>query len=276
VISGVGVAAGYLEEEERTHASCRDDPLSPGQRVYCTGDLARMETDGQLVHLGRIDRQVKVRGTRVEPEALEAAARATGLCADARVKSYRLPASPDTQLVLFAEGCPDTDALRRALRGRIPAAAWPHHIAAVDALPRRASGKTADELLPADYAHALSRSRATIPRGTGTLSRIWATVLGAPPRPADRFFDMGGDSLNVLRLVRLVREAGIDLDSADVYAHPEFSDLDRLCRARRRRARAVPTGIVTGQIPLGPAQEWLLAMAPPDPRPWIQQHVISF
>ena len=276
VLSGAGVADGYLGDDGHTNAAFRPDPFMSGQRWYCTGDLVCLKPDGQLIHLGRADRQVKIRGFRVELEALEVAARATGLCVDARARAYRLPSSPDMLLVLFAERCPDTDALRRALGRLLPHVAMPHHITPVPDLPRHPSGKVADAHLPPDYAAATGRVPALSPTASvGIVAGIWAELLGTRPVPGDHFFDVGGDSLMVLRLVRLARDIGISLDPADVYDHPEFSDLDQLCRRRRRRARTT-SGTSQDRLPLGPTQQWLLGMSPADLRAWTQSHIVDF
>ena len=275
VISGAGVADGYLGDPVRTRDAFRASPADPRERWYCTGDLARLDPGGDLVHLGRADRQVKVRGWRVGLDALETAARATGLCGDARAMAYTTPSSPDARLVLFAERCPDTAALHAELRRTLPAPSVPHHIAAVDALPRQASGKVDDSRLAADHT-AARLAGPPAPGPAGMLARAWDDVLGAPPRPGDRFFDAGGDSLNVLSLVRRARQEGVDLDPADVYAHPEYADLDRLCLARGRVPRPSPQGHAGDRVPLGPSQRWLLAMKPAVLAAWTQSHVISF
>jgi non-ribosomal peptide synthetase component F len=273
VISGAGVADGYLADPGRTRDAFRASPADPQERWYCTGDLARLDPAGDLVHLGRTDRQVKIRGHRVGLDALEVAARATGLCSDARARTYLLDTSPDPRLVLFAERCPDPAALRAALRRTVPPAAVPHHVAPVTALPRHTSGKIADEQLPDSYPAGPGQ-----PAADGPVARIWAGVLGVPPSPGERFFDAGGDSLNVLSFTRHAREEGIDLDPADVYDHPEYTDLDQLCRTRSSSRSSRPAGArqAEGRITLGPSQQWLLAMAPADLSAWTQSHVISF
>src|SRR6185436_17481278 len=76
-LGGPGLTQGYLGRPDLTAAAFVPDPVEgvPGGRLYRTGDLGRLWPDGRLEYLGRRDRQVKVRGIRVEPEALEAALR---------------------------------------------------------------------------------------------------------------------------------------------------------------------------------------------------------
>jgi non-ribosomal peptide synthetase component F len=277
MLSGAGVALGYLDDEALNRASFRVDPFDPRERWYLTGDQAWLREDGNLVLSGRVDRQVKVRGTRIEPEYIEAAARATGLCIDAHVKTFALAGSIDKLLVLFVEGCREVEALTSALRTRLPRHAWPHHVAATQVLPRRASGKVAEELLPAEYPQAAGRdSLVSTTAPAGVLGRLWTEVLGVPPSPRDQFFSVGGDSLNVLRFVRQARAAGIPLSPADVYTHPRYADLDELCRERapqRSRGQAEP---VPETVAFGPSQQWFLAMDLANPRWWNQRHAIAF
>jgi len=72
-IGGAGLAIGYLNQPELTRQKFIDNPLSPGSRIYKTGDLARWLDDGTIVFLGRLDHQVKIRGFRVECGEIETA-----------------------------------------------------------------------------------------------------------------------------------------------------------------------------------------------------------
>lgn len=275
VFSGIGVAIGYEGDEALTAKYFGDDPFNPGHRWYFTGDRARLTTDGSFVLGGRVDRQVKIRGIRVEPEFVEAAARASGLCVDARANSFTVPPSIDKRLVLFVEGCLDVEVFTEALRARVPQHAWPHHVVAVDHLPRTAAGKVSDEQLQQDYATRAPHDRQPM-EPTGALGRIWAGLLGFEPSPKDNFFSSGGDSLTVLRLVKDARAKGMVLSPSDVYAHPRYGDLERLAGTRRSPADGGSDESVSRSFPLGPSQQWFLAQNFSNPRWWNQRHAIAF
>ncbi|MCF6467974.1 hypothetical protein FAF44_06090, partial [Nonomuraea sp. MG754425] len=281
MLSGAGVALGYLGDEPLTRRSFGADPFGSAERVYHTGDVAWLTQDGQFVVSGRLDREVKVRGIRVQPQAVEAAARAGGLCADAHLAAERFEAGR-TVLTLYVQGCADVAALRRALRDRVPAAAQPHHLVALDVLPRRANGQVDEAALPRDHLPspptATAGRDAAGPRADDVLGRCWAEAVGAAPGPDDSFFEQGGDSLTVLRFVRLARAAGLDLTPADVYARPRYLDLARLHERDESELTASVSGAASAErhIPLGPAQEWFQALEPERPRAWAQRHVIAF
>src|SRR5690606_25690179 len=97
------------------------DPFHPGARLYRTGDLARLREDGAVVYLGREDRQVKIRGLRIEPGEIEAAIMASGMAAEAAAMA-REDRPGDRRIVayLVPAGAWDEAALRRDLAGRLP------------------------------------------------------------------------------------------------------------------------------------------------------------
>jgi acyl-coenzyme A synthetase/AMP-(fatty) acid ligase len=115
------------------------DPADPEGRIYRTGDLGVLDPDGLLHILGRIDRQVKVHGNRVDPAEVEAALRALSGVADAAVLARQVGAR--TELVAFAATSGAAAALRPLLAARLPGHAVPARIIAVPALPLLPGGK---------------------------------------------------------------------------------------------------------------------------------------
>jgi amino acid adenylation domain-containing protein len=223
-----------------------------GASLYRTGDLGRLRPDGLFDFVGRADDQVKVRGYRVEPaavEALLAAApeirRAVVLAEEDRAGGHRLTA------YLEPVGGPiDLPALREALATRIPDHQIPAAFAVVDRIPLTANGKIDRAAL-----RSLGRPEAVLagrimPSGPvqELLARIWCEVLGRETVAADDdFFVLGGHSLLLAQvLARICAALGVDLALRDLYEN--------------RTIRAVATLI--GQV--GPA-------APTDGAPQAQQ-----
>ncbi|MEU5904597.1 amino acid adenylation domain-containing protein [Micromonospora sp. NPDC047467] len=144
-IGGCGVARGYSGRPALTAARFVPDPHgAPGTRMYRTGDLARRLPDGDLVYLGRIDRQIKIRGNRIDPAEIEGA-----LLAHPAVTGAEVTAGTDVSgrvfLIAHVAGASAevTDsALRAHLAMTLPHHMIPRRFARIDSVPTTVSGKT--------------------------------------------------------------------------------------------------------------------------------------
>ncbi|MCP3920349.1 MAG: amino acid adenylation domain-containing protein [bacterium] len=218
-IGGPGVALDYAAAPEATAASFLDDHVSgtPGARLYRTGDLVRHRSDGDLEYLGRLDRQLKIRGHRVEPADLEAALRLHADVADAAVIASDY-GDHDRRLVALvvrsrAEGVEgvEPEALRAYLHGKVPLHMIPAHVVVIAEIPRTASGKTDVQAL-AELARAREpdRSESLAPRTAleDVIARVFAEILrdGRIGVRDDFFAKLGGDSLLATRAVARLRE----------------------------------------------------------------------
>ncbi|MEV5650916.1 non-ribosomal peptide synthetase, partial [Nocardia sp. NPDC052254] len=241
LIGGAGVARGYRGAPDLTAASFFEDG---GIRWYRTGDLGRYRSDGVLEFLGRADRQVKIRGHRVELGEIEQAI--TAHPEIRRAMALAIGDRPRTRLVAFIEPSapagPESertgptvlpDDLRAFLADRIPAA-WMPELIPVDDLPLTGNGKIdrAALLRRAESASATNISDPDEPVRAGLetrIARVWSETLGAAP--ADRhlsFFGAGGDSLSATRLVsRLDRELGITVTLREFFTTPTIAGLVR-------------------------------------------------
>ncbi|WP_438306846.1 amino acid adenylation domain-containing protein (plasmid) [Streptomyces sp. HUAS TT11] len=143
-VGGVVTGLGYLNDPERTAAAFFTDPLDPASptgRLYATGDLARFQ-DGVAHYLGRVDRQVKVAGVRMELDEIEAVLRrhpAVGQCA----VTVAEPAGRQELTAHYTALTPvTTDELRGHLAATLPTALVPRHLVELDELPLTPNGKT--------------------------------------------------------------------------------------------------------------------------------------
>lgn len=210
-LAGAGVARGYRGEPQLTAERFVPNPFTPhlDDRLYRTGDRARCADDGTLEHLGRADRQVQLHGVRVELGEVEAAlARCDGVReAAALMEGTRLIAcvAADAGVTL------ERPALRAQLRTRLLAAALPHEIAVLTALPRDARGKV-DRAACADPARRATLLVPSIPTAPGTqpvvptdleeaIIQVFVDLLDRAVTVDDDFFDLGGDSLLAVQLV---------------------------------------------------------------------------
>ncbi|WP_033667754.1 non-ribosomal peptide synthetase [Salinispora fenicalii] len=221
LIGGPGVADGYLGDPSETDRRFVITRWSR-ERVFRSGDRARRMADGEVELLGRIDRQLKIRGHRVEPAAVESMLRAHPAVNDAYVAMRDLG---DLGPALVAWTSPASDAgeaaLRQFLRDRLPAATVPSRIVPLVALPRTANGKVDERALP----NPLAGLRPPPPTGGEDLVRqVFAEVLSLPyEETGDDFFRLGGHSLAALRaLTRLHDEHGLQVPAEAFFAdaHP--------------------------------------------------------
>ncbi|WP_327075028.1 amino acid adenylation domain-containing protein [Kitasatospora purpeofusca] len=214
-IGGTGLARGYLGRPDLTASAFLDDPFAEaafaGGRMYRTGDRARWRSDGTLDYLGRGDEQVKLRGYRIEPAEIEAALTARPEVARAaavvrggrRLVAYAVPA-PGAE--------PDPAALREHLLRRLPAYLVPDTVVLLDTLPLTLNGKLDTAALPEPAATTGRPYLAPRTDAEQLVAQLWQEVLGVPRVGAlDDFFELGGDSLLVTRVVARIR-AGVGLD----------------------------------------------------------------
>ncbi|MGH9277957.1 MAG: non-ribosomal peptide synthetase [Acidimicrobiales bacterium] len=207
-IGGAGVARGYFRRPDATAQAFVDDPFAsePGARMYRTGDRARWNREGTLDFLGRLDHQVKIRGHRVELDAVEAALRAVRGVRDAVVVAN----SAGTDLVGFvvASCVISAETLRRHLSDRLPNVMVPALIRILDGFPITVSGKVDRNLLRISVDDSVARPDPTpaaaidFDRDAAALvAAAWAEVLNLSEVPVDvNFFDLGGHSLAMFRL----------------------------------------------------------------------------
>ncbi|HEX3925176.1 MAG TPA: amino acid adenylation domain-containing protein [Streptosporangiaceae bacterium] len=206
-LGGAGIAYGYLNRPDLTSTRFVPDPFrGGGSRMYRTGDLACYLQDGNLVFLGRADRQIKLRGYRVEPGEIEGILRQLPGVADALVTQHGAAGQLVGYLVTNGDGAPDPARLRGALREKLPGYMVPSSFVAVGSFPRTPNGKVDLDALPPPR---LSAPEPTAPRTPAEefLVRTFTDVLGLPAVGVhDDFFDRGGTSLLAARVVARIRE----------------------------------------------------------------------
>ena len=151
LIGGPGVARGYLRRPAATAQRFVPDPHTPGARRYRTGDLARLDDRNVLHYLGRTDRQLKIRGHRVEPAETEAVLRSAPGVRDAAVRGEVVAGR--LTLVGYVVPRPDTafdpHALRIALARELPEPCLPSRLVQLPELPLTPNGKVDYDRLPA-------------------------------------------------------------------------------------------------------------------------------
>jgi amino acid adenylation domain-containing protein len=221
------LAPGYWNDATRTAE--RFGAASDGTPIYRTGDHGALLADGRLVCLGRSDRQVKIRGHRVELGEIEAhLARLPGVAHAvaavrgqdlAEIIGYVVP-GPGSQL--------DPGALRRSLARRLPDYVMPAAIVIMSEFPLTATGKVDIEALPA-APEAAGPGGPPVTAGERLIAAAWCDVLGVPAVGLDAsFFDLGGNSLLLAALQRRLGSAlGREVPLIAILEHASVRGLAR-------------------------------------------------
>ncbi|MFJ5673709.1 amino acid adenylation domain-containing protein [Streptomyces sp. NPDC093097] len=221
-LSGSGLAAGYRNLPEETARRFVRLPWYDGGRElhYRTGDLVRADADGLLTYVGRADRQVKVRGFRIEPGELERRITAHPAVRRAHVCTRRAGADGPYELLAFlvTEGALSYEEFERHLADGLPTYMRPHHLFLVDAVPLTANGKVDEAALLAGADRPWRRTEGTAAAVATPWQRevlvLAGAVLGLPDVALeDRWIPAGGDSLKALRFCFEARRRwGCELD----------------------------------------------------------------
>ena len=256
------LAMGYWRRPELTAAAFVADPGGGPEPVYLTGDLGVMRPDGSLVHLGRKDFLVKIRGKRVEVEEVEAALQQT-----ARVKAVAVhpdPGAGEPRLVAYvvpAPGpAPTVSELRRAVAPFLPEYMIPSAFVFLEALPTLPNGKVDRRALPAPGRERPPLDEPYVPPGTvieSILAGLWADALGLDQVGIhDDFLDLGGHSLLAGQLVARVTEAfRTPLTIQALLETPTVADMAAaiIARALETADAATVTRLLEGVEPPGTA-----------------------
>ncbi|MCF5617490.1 non-ribosomal peptide synthetase, partial [Pseudomonas syringae] len=225
-IGGEGVARGYLNRPQMTEQRFVADPFSEKAqaRMYRSGDLVRWNADGTLDYLGRNDDQVKIRGMRIELGEIEAA-----LAGQAEVNDAVVLVRGERLLAWYTENTAvEPEALRQALRERLPAYMVPLAFTRLDALPLTSHGKLDRRALPDPDLQELTAQAYETPQGDVEIlmAELWAQVLGLEKVGRhDNFFELGGHSLLAVSLVERLRTAGLSVDVRVLLGQPTVAAL---------------------------------------------------
>jgi acyl carrier protein len=237
-IGGDGLACGYLNRPELT---AEKFVTIGGERLYRTGDLTRWMPDGNIEFLGRMDKQVKVRGFRVEPGEIEAALMAHPEVREAIVIARPAPGG-SLQLIAYARcGESAREELRDFLLRRLPNFMVPSHFVAVAEFPLTPNGKVDHRALPDPLASAPPRPIAPPRNSTETvLEGIWREVLEREQVGIhDNFFQLGGHSLLAAQIIaRISQSFDVEIPVRMIFEAPTIAELAETVDEARSRPAA--------------------------------------
>nr|QEO74519.1 condensation domain-containing protein [uncultured bacterium] len=282
LIGGDGLARGYLNRPELTAERFIPDPFStePGARLYRTGDLARFLADGQIEFVGRVDFQVKIRGSRIELGEIESALGEHPMVRRAVVMA-REDAPGDKRLAAYVvarQGTASVSApeLRAFLQERLPDYMIPAAFVLLDVMPLNANGKVNRDALPAPDGLRDETGRDYVAPRTPVeelLASVWQQLLGVERVGAlDNFFELGGHSLLATQVVSQLRKAfQIELPLRTLFERPELAQLAESIEATLKGGREMSASPITRarrdeSLPLSFAQQRLWFLYQMDPQ----------
>jgi amino acid adenylation domain-containing protein len=214
VVYGDALARGYIKNPILTKEKFIPDPRNPIFQYYKTGDLGKLKEDGMLIHLGRIDNMVKIKGVRIELDSIEKHMNSyPGILQSVfNVFENHKGNKKLTAYFITEEGIqiPISD-LRKFLSDRLPSHLLPHFFIQLDKFPMTRTGKLDKNQLPRP---AMKRPPLSNPyvapanKLESTLVRIWEEEIGVEGiGVTDDFFEVGGDSLvGVVLFIRIEKE----------------------------------------------------------------------
>lgn len=239
-IGGVGVAEGYMNDEEKTRqAFIQHAQLG---KIYKTGDFGVFTVHGYIEFLGRKDFQVKIRGYRVELGEIE-----TCLLEHERIKSAvvvdRVSAGGGKYLcayVVMKPGVKEIDVIevKGFISRKLPAYMIPTFIIGVERIPLTANGKVDRKALPEPDVESQGEMDQQAPMDViqRRLVRLWQEVIKVETvRIHDDFFQVGGDSLKANVLVGRIRKTfNIDFPLMRLFRSPTVKELSEYIRVSAR------------------------------------------
>jgi amino acid adenylation domain-containing protein/non-ribosomal peptide synthase protein (TIGR01720 family) len=280
-IAGAGVADGYWRDRELTAEKFVDLRLPDGsvERVYRSGDLGSWREDGQLLFLGRKDRQVKVRGYRIELEEVRRAV-------------LDLPGVEDAEVITNPEGtlleaylqCGRRRAgageYRDQLKESLPAHMVPARLIHLDDFPRLPNGKVDRASLrqhaPKPGTEAENRPDPPQTERERILLGIWRELLRAPNiGVTDNFFASGGDSIVSIRLLARARERGLSFPPTAIFDRQTVRELAAVSRTTGSLLAEPSVEAYQGRTPLTPIQQWFFAEHRTAPHHWNQAWLVT-
>lgn len=224
-LSGPQVSRGYLNQEEKTKQAYQQCPFNEF-RMYHTGDVVRYKDDGNVEFVGRKDGQVKIRGFRIETKEIEAVIRDFKGVKDTTVQAYSYP-SGGKYLAAFIvfDGKLDVTKLNEFIKSKLPSYMVPTVSMQLDKIPLTVNQKVDKKALPEPKV-ASKEYKAPTNKVEEDIIKIISSILGIEKVSIDDdFFEIGGSSINAMKVVIAANKLGYQIVYKDVFDHGVVSDL---------------------------------------------------
>lgn len=226
IIAGCGVALGYNKLPEQTEKAFIE---FEGQRAYRSGDYAKWTENGDVVILGRTDNQVKLRGLRIELGEIEKCLTNVEGIKSVAVLIRKVGKSDAICAYYTADKPLEVDYIKSELQKTLTEYMIPTSYNQLEEMPITANGKTNVKALPEPAQAVKTAGEAPKTRTEKLFCEIFANILELDEVYADdNFFDLGGSSLTVTRIIIEANKENLDISYGDVFSHPTPKQLAEL------------------------------------------------
>ncbi|MCM3291427.1 amino acid adenylation domain-containing protein [Paenibacillus sp. MER 180] len=252
-VGGAGVAKGYLNKDELTDEKFVELPSIVAGRLYKTGDIVRLDSDGNIRFMGRRDGQVKIRGFRVELSEIKNRLLAHTHVNDAFIMINQHQSNDKCLCTYFtADKLLDSSEVRDYLGQFLPDYMIPTYIFQLHSFPLTVNGKIDKEALPAPTGGQENMVEAPANLAEQSLLELWKTILHRDGIGVnDNFFHIGGDSLKAMSFIAAAEKIGFAYSISDVYSHPSIREL----LIRGSTSNKIPSISISEPVRLSFAQE---------------------
>ena len=228
-VGGDGLARGYLNNEELTNKRFIPNPYKPEERLYRSGDLAKVIESGELEYKGRIDHQVQLRGFRVELGEIENQLIRHDQVNEILVLAKEIEGEKHLLAYYIADKELEITELRHFLLNKLPDYMVPSYFLQMETFPLTPNGKLDKKALPDPELKTIEASAKPGNQIQKELIGIWAELLHIEKDKIGihtNFFDIGGNSLKLMKMVDMINSHfGTEITIAKVFAYPVISSL---------------------------------------------------
>lgn len=262
-IGGDGLAKGYLKNKVLTKEKFIENPFQKGERIYHTGDLGRWNLKGELEFLGRSDNQVKIRGYRIELGEIEAHLdQLEGV--NTAVVVAKKSSDQESYLIAYVraeERTFNAKALRSKLTKKLPEYMVPNTIIRLDSFPLTPNNKIDRNNLARRKviaAKKINDDKGTLTTNELSLTNLYRDVLNLDTAPLvnDNFFEMGGHSLNAVRLLNHIEgKLHFRIPLKAIFDYPDIKSLGLYLENHRpQKLYPIKQIAIQTSYPVTPAQ----------------------
>jgi len=266
-IGGDGLARGYIFNPELTEEKFIDNPFVPGRKMYKTGDMVKRLSYKNMEFIGRVDKQIKINGYRIETEGIE---QQILTCDDVREVAVTLNdngtlcAYVVTNKSVYPKESSDISRsesekfsgnIKSRLQQNLPSYMVPQAIIFVDYIPLTRNGKIDYRLLPIPVLQKTEKKKA-VNDLQKLMVTVWQNILKEEVGIEDNFFELGGDSIKAVQITSRLFEHNISVRVRDILTHQTIKQVSLFAQVDNTSVHYEQVRI-EGSVLLSPIQKWV-------------------